>query len=377
MTLNINLENKTIARIVLVVLALTLGVAAIGRMRTALTLVGIAIFIALALNPAVSWLARHLPGKGHRGIATGIAFLVILSSLGGLLWATIPPIAKESGDFIRTFPTTVRDFRYRNEKVSSFIDRNDLQPRIDKAIQTTKDKAESYADNVVSGVGSVTSSVLNTISVLVMAFLFLVEGPSLLTKLQLLIRTEHNKKRITGILAKMYKIVTGYVNGQLIVALVASLFAFGFMLLVRVPYPLPLSMIVFLFGLIPLVGNIMAAVLVAIAALVLKSAPSALLMLAFFIVYQQLENLTVQPLVQSKTTSLSPLIIFVSVILGVGLMGPIGGLVAIPLAGCTKILLIDYLEHRTDGEASPKGLIQKLKDRATVKKLAHSEAKKD
>ena len=83
--------------------------------------------------------------------------------------------------------------------------------------------------------------------------------------------------------------------------------------------------------------------------------------------YQQIENVTLQPIVQGKTTNLPPLVIFVSVILGVGLIGPIGGLFAIPAAGCAKVLLNDYLEHRDDlkSEDSPAKLVTKIKHKLT------------
>lgn len=375
MTLNINVENKTVVRIMVVVLALTLGLAAVAKMRASLTLVGISIFLALAFNPAVSWITRHLPGRGkHRAAATGIAFVAVLAFVIGILWLSVPPLVREGGNFARTLPQTIENFRYRNEKVASFIDRYDLQPEIDKAVENAKNKASSYTDNLLSSVGKFLSSIVSVISVLVMTFLFLIEGPKWANKIPQLMRNDHTRKRTEDVFSKMHRVVTGYVNGQLLVALVAALFALGFMLLVRIPYPAPLALIVFFFGLIPMVGNTIAAILVSLTALILKDAPAALIMLAFFVIYQQLENISLQPMIQSKTTSLSPLIVFVSVILGVGLMGPIGGLVAIPMAGCAKVLLLDYLEHRNDGDVTPKGIIQRIKDKAVVKQV--KEAKK-
>src|SRR5690606_31744701 len=110
-----------------------------------------------------------------------------------------------------------------------------------------------------------------------------------------------------------------------------------------------------------------AAILVALFTFVLKDFTSAMLIAGFFILYQQIENATLQPLIQGKTTQLPTLVIFVSVVLGVALMGPIGGLFAIPVAGCVKVLLNDYLEHRDDLRAddTPIKLATKIKNKFT------------
>ena len=122
-------------------------------------------------------------------------------------------------------------------------------------------------------------------------------------------------------------------------------------------------------GLIPMIGNTLAAILVVMAALVLKDTTSALILLVFFVVYQQIENVTLQPMVQGKTTSMPPLVVFVSVILGTALIGPIGGFFAIPAAGCMKVLLLDYFQHRDDLKVndSPMKLASKIRHKLTGK----------
>lgn len=363
MTLNINIETKNVIKIFALATGFTLSVFAVAKMYDALLLVLIAFFIALALNPAVSFISKYMPRK-RRGPAIAVVLVAVLALLSFLLASIIPPVVSETTRFAKTLPDTLNNSFYRNEKVQNGIQRYQLQDEIDSGIESLKKRVSSYSENAVSSATQVGSSFISTLSVMVIAVLMLTGGPKLIKQLaDKAYRSDSLRRRHEKIAAKMYRAVTGYVVGQVSVALVASLFALGALALLRVPYPLPLAGIVFILGLIPLIGNLLAAVLVVLSALVLKDATSALILLAFFILYQQIENITLQPIVQGKTTNLPPLVIFVSVILGVALIGPIGGLMAIPAAGCAKVLLLDYFEHREDiivGD-SPKKIMGKVK----------------
>lgn len=369
MTLNINVETKNVIKIFALATGFTLGVFAVLKMYDALLLVLIAFFIALALNPAVGFLSRAIPGK-RRGPAIAIVVVAVFALLTFLLASIVPPIFRETSGFVDTLPETINNSFYRNERVQGYIEQYQLQDEIDSAIETGKNRLSDAGKDVVSSAGTVGSSFLTSLTVLVMAVLMLTGGPQLLQRLaNAFYRDQKLRQRHEQIAQKMYRSVTGYVVGQVSVALIASLFALGALVLLGVPYPLPLASIVFVLGLIPLIGNMLAAILVVLSTFVLKDVTAGLILLAFFVVYQQLENITLQPIVQGKTTNLPPLVIFVSVILGVALIGPIGGLLAIPAVGCAKVLLQDYLAHRDDftPEDSPKTVLEKVKRKVTNK----------
>lgn len=369
MTLNINVETKNVIKIFALATLFTVGVFAVVRMYDALIIILIAFFIALALNPAVSFLSKYMPGK-RRSPSIVIVLVALFALLTFLLASIVPPVLRETSGFVDNFPQTVNNSFYKSETVQSFIERYQLQDEIDSAIQSARQRALGAGDDVVSSVSAAGNRFFNTLTVLVIAVLMLTGGPQLIKKLSgAIYRDTALKRRHEEIGAKMYRAVTGYVVGQVSVALIASLFALGALVLLRVPYPLPLASIVFIFGLIPLIGNTIAAVLIVLAAVILKDFTTGLILLAFFVLYQQIENITLQPIVQGKTTNLPPLIIFISVILGVALIGPIGGILAIPAAGCAKVLLQDYLAHRDDLNVtdSPKTLIEKVKNKVTQK----------
>lgn len=362
MTVNVNIETKNVIKIFTLAVLFTLGVFAVARMYDALVLILTATFFALALNPAVSYLSRYMPKK-KRGPAVAIVMVVAFALLSILTFSIITPVAREAAAFADTVPERIRQLQAGETRLGAIIERYDLNDEIESVIESTKNNVQSFAKNAVSRAGQFGNSIITSVTGFVITVLLLLNGPSLLKKFaDRVYRDKELRERHEGLAGKMYTVVTGYVNGQVLVALVASLAALGAMFLLKIPYPLPLASIVFLFGLIPLIGNTLAAILVVLFTVVLKDFTSALIIAAFFVIYQQIENATLQPLVQGKTTQLPTLIIFTSVILGVALMGPIGGLFAIPIAGCAKILVIDYLDHReSKHNAAPKTITGKIK----------------
>ena len=149
---------------------------------------------------------------------------------------------------------------------------------------------------------------------------------------------------------KMYDIVTSYVNGQLLISAIAAVFAlFGLLIastLLGVSInAVGLAGIIAITGLIPMIGTLIGATIVVSVSL-LSSLPLAIIMLAFFIVYQQIENVTIQPYIQSKKSELTPLLVFIAAILGIGFGGLLGAFIAIPVAACLRIVIIDYYQRK-------------------------------
>jgi len=115
--------------------------------------------------------------------------------------------------------------------------------------------------------------------------------------------------------------------------------------ILHIPNPLALMVVVFICGLIPMVGHTIGAIIVTTAAL-FHSLTAAIIILCYYILYQQIENYVVQPRIQANATNMSALLVFISVILGANFGGLLGALVAIPVAGCVRVLVLDYLETR-------------------------------
>lgn len=362
MTLNVNVETKNVVKIFTIAVLFTLGVFGLIRMYDAIVLILTAFFFALALNPAVSFFSKYMPWK-KRGPAVALVIIIALLLLSFLTFSIITPVAREASAFADTVPQRIEEIQNGETPLGNFIAKYNLEDDITNVVKSSQQHLQEIASTAVNRVGQFGNSIVTSLSGLVITILMLLNGPALVKSASKKIyRDRALRERQEILISKMYGVVTGYVNGQVFVAMIASLAALGIMFLLKIPYPLPLASIVFVFGLIPLIGNTLAAIIVVLFTLVLKDSTSALLIAAFFVVYQQIENATLQPLVQGKTTQLPTLVIFVSVILGVAAMGPIGGLFAIPIAGCAKILIVDYLDHRGDHDKTPKNIATKLSD---------------
>ena len=154
-----------------------------------------------------------------------------------------------------------------------------------------------------------------------------------------------------SLLRRMYSVVTGYVTGQLSVSAIAGtvsgLTVFVLSLIFHVPsnFAIPAAAILFIMSLIPMFGEMIGVLLISLV-LVFNDPPAALAYLGFLIIYMQVENNYIVPKIQSKKLELSALAILISVIIGIYLFGIAGGIISIPIAGCVKIFVDDYINRK-------------------------------
>lgn len=344
-TVKVDIDNRTIFRVIAVIAAAWLAINAVYLVRGALTWLVISFFLTLALNPPVSWLAARIPGNS-RALATGAAYVVVLSVLGLLVQATFPPLVSETRKLAQTLPQKVEQLSETSQDgwVADFIERYELEEESQELASSLTSRLGDVGGPIVTGLGRAASSLVAFVTILVLTFFMLVEGPQwkeLVWRHHPKARREHNQ----NLARRMYQVVTGYVNGQLLIAAIAGLSALVMMVIIGLPNPIALAGVVSLTALLPLIGATLGAVLVIIVAL-FQSVTQALLMLLFFIIYQQIENNVIQPYVQARTLDISPLMVIMAVVIGIQLGGLVGGFLAIPIAACLKILILDYVDQR-------------------------------
>lgn len=344
----ITVSNRTIIRTIALIIGSLLVIKVIGQLSHVLTLIFSAFFLALALNPAVNWISRQLQIKS-RVRATGIAYLLVISSLVIFFSLVVPPLVRQTANFIDTVPQTVNNFKTQDSSVARFARKYNLDDKLDELGRDFSNRAGNYTGTVLTTASRIGGTIVSILAVLVLTFMMLVEGPDWFKRLLGYVpakRREHHRL----LALKMYRIVTGYVNGQVLIAAIAAGFAMVMLFIASNIFnvsvnPIALGGIVFLFGLIPMIGNTLAAVIVSLVCL-FSSVGLAITVIVFFLVYQQIENATLQPYIQAKNNELTPLLVFVAALLGAGFGGIIGAFVAIPAAGCAKILLEDYLSRK-------------------------------
>lgn len=364
MKVRIEVETQTFVRLGLVILGFFLLIFLVMRAKQPLTIIGVSVFFALALNPPVSFISRKLPGRSRVG-ATALAYIMVLIFLGGALFLVVPPLIEQSSKFASTLPQIIDTTSNQRHVIDDFTRRYGLEEQLNSSIESAKQQATSVADDIggllVAGATAVFNGALTMFLVLVLTFLMLVEGPMWLKRIWGLYQDPVRLERHRSVVQKMYRVVVGYINGQMLVAFIGATATLITLLLLAMVFDfpsniaLPLAALVFLTSLVPMVGATIGAIIVTLV-LLLNNVTAALIFLVYFIVYQQIENNFISPTVQSKKVELSALTVLSSVIIGVSLFGLLGGIISIPIAGCLRVLLIDYLEHAAK-ERKEKALI--------------------
>ena len=343
----VNVTNRTIVRTILWVLLAVLLYKFVGRVSHILTLIFASAFLAMALNPVVNWIKRFFSIES-RTKATVVAYLTVVLLLVGFFALITPPLVRQTRDFIKDVPTIVEDFQQGDSSLALFVRNNNLDDRL---AQGARDFASQYSDfgSTILNTGKrIVGAVVSVLAVIVLTFMMLVEGPRWLRAFWQIVPSK-NKERHQKIFYNMYRGVTGFALGQVTLAIVGGFFAFVALTIASditnvSINAVALAGIVAVFALIPMFGTLLSSAIVVLVCL-LSSASLALIMLIYFVVYQQIENHTFQPFVQSRLSRLTPMTVFIAALLGVGFGGILGAIVAIPIASAVKILVEDYLQN--------------------------------
>lgn len=364
MNVRIEIDTKTFVRFWLVVIGFIVAAYAIYSARTALVIIGLAAFFAIALSMPVKKIVKLLPSKS-RVLSTAIAYVLVVMALGAFVFMAVPPIAQQTAKLAQTVPSLVDTATEQYSGVDKFVKKYKLEKQFDAVIESIKDSTVGFANNlgtnVIGGIGSILSIIMSSIIVFVLAFLMLVEGPLWLDRLWSVFRNKEQMESTKNIFYKMYNVVASYVSGQLVVSSIAGTVAgtavliLGFIFNIPFNLVIPSAAIIFVFSLIPMFGSSIGAVTVALV-LALNDIKAALIFLGFFVIYQQIEGNLISPKIHSKKIDLSALAILIAVTIGIYVFGIAGGIISIPIAGCIKVLVDDYYrkanksrEYASDG----------------------------
>lgn len=351
----VTVTNRTIVRAILWTAAAILAFRFFGRVSHIITLILVAFFLALVLNPIVGWMSRrsHIRGRVQ---ATSAAYLVVIIIIAGFFALVTPPLISQTRSFVNRVPELVDNFQQGNSSLAREARRYNLDQKISSSAKQFAANYGNFGGTILDTGRRIVEAVASLLAVLVMTFMMLVEGPYWLD-LYWGVVPENKRAHRQRIAQKMYKGVSGFVNGQVIVALLAGFFAFialeiaSHIVGVGVN-PGALAGIVAVFGLIPLFGNPTSSIIVLLVCL-LSSVSLAIIMLVYFVVYFFIENHTFQPYIQSRLNKLTALSVFIAALLGVGFAGFLGAIVAIPVASAIKVLLEDYFKHKNPGRRPP------------------------
>ena len=339
---------------ILMVLGILIGVAialeVVWIARHVIAWVFIALFLALALNPAVDRLEGRL---GRRGAATTVVYLAALAALVGIGFLFIPTVVNQVNDFAQKVPDYLNDITRGRGRLGFLQTKYHLVDRARTALEEGgASRLFGFSGTALAVAKGVVTAVVATITIAFMTFFMLLEGPRWTRRFYSLL-TPTSRERWEGVGREIYRTVGGYVTGNLLISLIAGGLTTVVLLIMGVPFAVALGLIVAILDLIPLAGATIAAIIVGTVAF-LHSITAGIIVIVFFVVYQQIENHLLQPLVYGRTVQLSPLAVLISVLVGAELAGVLGALAAIPVAGALQVIFLDWLRHRRgDVAAAP------------------------
>jgi predicted PurR-regulated permease PerM len=334
------IQSRAVIKVVTIVLV-AVGVAllldnVINEVRTTIRWTVAAIFLALALSPAVDLVQRPtVRGRGlPRWLAILVAYVVAFVGFSFLILHVIPPIVSEVEQLGSSLPTYVKDFEEWAEGNEEFRELND---KYDLTATLSKEASQLPArlGDAATAAKDVTVGLLNNLAeamvVLTLAFFLLLDGGRQFHRIAGRLRDPHGAT-IRRIGVRVADIVRSYVTVNLLLAALAGLFTWGALEILGVDLAVPLAVLVAFLDLVPLIGFTVGGVLVAVVA-ALHDFPTALIVwVILFLVYQQLQDRVVQPLFYRRAVQVHPAVAIVVVLAGAQLAGILGALLAIPVA---------------------------------------------
>jgi predicted PurR-regulated permease PerM len=334
---------RTITVTIGMVLATVIGLLLVYEVRRTLVWLVVAAFFTVALYPVVAWVQRRLTWC-KRSLATLLVFVLVLAVLAGLVAAFAVPLAKEGTAFAGQLPQLVQDARAGRGPVGGLLERtNALQ-----YVQNNQDKIRAFATGLTTPAAGVlrgvATGVAGIVTIFVLAFLMVLEGPKMVDG-TLNLMEPSRAQRVRRVGADCARSITGYISGNLLISVICGVLTYIVLRVSGVPFAGLIALFVALADLIPLIGATLGAVIACIAA-VLHSVPALVAVAIFFLVYQQLENHLLQPLILSRTVKLNPLAVLVSILVAVELAGILGAFLAIPVAGMIQVIIRDVWDHR-------------------------------
>lgn len=346
----------------------------LGQAATGLIMIGVSIFLALALKPLVrkvnNFFTKHFGmDKRHQSLSAVFAYLIVVIVIGGIVAIVGPVVVNETTKFVQHFPETFDKTFGGWDGINNFgnnIGIANLQEQITNTINgISKDIMGVVGNNLVSSVSGIADIIMKIVLVLILTLLFLLEGPEMVESLW---KTMSNDTETNGRVAvmkrtvsKMANVVSTYVSRQILVAMVDGLasglivFLLSLFLGVSSSLAIPMGMITMLFYLIPMFGQFIGGTLVTIL-LVFSNPVAGLVFAIVYIIYAQIENNIISPKIQGDALNLRPVTILCAITIGMYMFGLLGAIIAIPIAGCIRVLFDEYPNIKSvKGKSNAKG----------------------
>jgi predicted PurR-regulated permease PerM len=335
------LTTRTIARVFFTLVGLAVFLYVLYLVRSVIGLILIAVFLAIALGPAVDFFARR---RTPRGVAILTVYLIMFCAIFAIGSVMVPPVVEQVETIAQDAPGYISDLR-DNETLRRYDDRYDISRSLTEQAENLPSRLDDAAGALQSVTFGVFATLIQLLTVLTICFFLLKDGRRITEFLFAQMQPDH-RARVQKVAEDVYRSVGGYVAGALTIATICGLVTWLTLTVLGVPFTVPLSVLMAFLALIPLVGATIGAVIVALVTLLHDFPADTIAWVVVAIVYQQVENNVLQPLVYRRTVDLHPLVIISAILVGSSLLGVLGALVAIPIAAAVQIVLRDIWTYR-------------------------------
>jgi predicted PurR-regulated permease PerM len=363
-------------RWLLTLAAVSAVLAAMWSVFNIVVLVLMAAVLAIGLDPAV----RRLERLGRtRGRAVTLIFLGVIALVILFAWLVIPPLVRQVGELADDIPGYVQDLAERDDAIGRYFREQDFAERLQGFVADLPSRISESFGTIVGVAGRVTSAIFNIVTVAILAIYFLLSLPRM-RQTAAVAFAPSTRERAETVMDLAISRIGGYVAGILTTASIAGVSAlvfFGILNLVGLdmPFAFPLAIWAALMGLIPAVGAYIGATPAVIVAF-FSALPTGVLVLVYFIVYQQVENYAIQPRIMKNAVNLSPAAVIVSTLVFGSLGGFAGALLALPAAATIKVIIVEvFLRGRVaEGDVGAREALEEH-DRAEAEAEAEAEAR--
>jgi len=303
-------------------------------------LIGVALFLAIGMDPAVSFLVkRRLP----RWSAVIVVLLVIVAAFGGVIGAAVAALVTQGQDLVNAAPQWLQQAQDHNSFIGQLNDKFQIQQKVESLLS---ESGSTIAGGVLGAGEAIFGAVTDFLIIVILTIYFLADMPRIRGLFYRLVPHSRRPRAILigdDIMAK----VGGYVLGNIVISIIAGALTFAWLAIFGVPYALLLAILVALLDVIPVVGSTIAGIAVALVALTV-SLPVCLATIGFFVLYRFFEDYVLVPKIIGKAVDVPALVTVVAVLVGAALLGIVGALVAIPISAALLLLGREVLFPRLD-----------------------------
>ncbi len=339
-------SSGLVARVVLIIAAVVGLLYFVYLARQVVGLLVVAVFFAIAITPAVNWIERR---RVPRWAAILLVYLAIAASIFGIGLLLVPPLVSGVESLSQDLPGYVQDLR-NNETFKEYDNRYHITDKLEQQAEELPSKLGQAAGTLQDVTVGVFSRFVELFALLVISFFLVRDGERMLGWGYRQLSPERAERART-VARDISDAIAGYVFGNFAISVLAGLVTYITLLILDVPFRVPLAIMFGFFDLIPLVGATIGGILVGIVVAFVNFPTGLIVWAAVLIGYQQLENHLIQPVVYGRAVQLHPLIVIVAILIGGSLLGVLGALLAIPAAAAVQAVVRDWWRY-TRGEGA-------------------------